>query len=272
MQIRSLLYHDVVDDGAWASSGFGGGDAAIYKLTRDQFEGHLARLTALGRAPMLVGAAAADGWMITFDDGGVTALETIAPALERRGWRGHFFMTTGWLGAPGFLGSDALRELAARGHVIGSHSRSHPLAMASLSPDELRREWRDSVEALADALGARPTVASIPGGAYSPLVAATAAEAGLRLLFTSEPTARPWRVGEVTCFGRYAIQRGMTPDVALQFASGRGFAGVRQRIAWDGKKLIKWTCGRTYREFRRRVLSTAVPVNPPEGTALPPSR
>ena len=257
MLIRSHLYHDVVDDGAPAGSGFGGGDAAIYKLTRPAFDAHLDRLSTLRLAPALITAAPGSGWMITFDDGGASALDAIAPALERRGWRGHFFMTTGWLGAPGFLTSEALRELAARGHIVGSHSKSHPLAMASLSRDELRREWQDSVEALADVLGTRPVVASIPGGAYGALVAATAGEAGIRLLFTSEPTSKSWRVGSVTCFGRYAVQRDMTPDIALQFASGHGFAPVRQRIAWDAKKVIKWTCGRAYREFRRRVLSTA---------------
>jgi peptidoglycan/xylan/chitin deacetylase (PgdA/CDA1 family) len=272
MQIRSLLYHDVVDDGAWASSGFGGGDAAIYKLTRSAFEAHLDRLAMLGRAPSLVNATLTADWVLTFDDGGISALEAIAPALERRGWRGHFFMTTGWLGAPGFLGRDALRELLARGHVIGSHSQTHPLAMASLSHEELRREWRDSSETLADILGTRPVVASIPGGAYSRLVAASAAEAGIRMLFTSEPTGTRWHIGDVTCFGRYTIQRGMTPETALQLARGRGLAAARQRIAWDAKKVVKWTCGRAYREFRRRVLSTAVPLNQPEGTALPPSR
>jgi peptidoglycan/xylan/chitin deacetylase (PgdA/CDA1 family) len=266
------LYHDVVGDGPGASSGFDGGDAAIYKLNPTAFVAHLDRLATLNRPPCLVSAASDATWMLTFDDGGSSALEMIAPALERRSWRGHFFVTTGWLDSAGFLTSGGLRELAARGHVIGSHSRSHPLAMASLSRDELRREWRESVDALGDMLAARPTVASIPGGAYSTTVAETAGEAGIRVLFTSEPTARPWNVGSVTCFGRYAVQRHMTPDTALQFAAGSGFAAVRQRVAWDAKKVLKWTCGPAYREFRRRVLSTAVPVNPPRGTASPPSR
>ena len=87
-------------------------------------------------------------------------------------------MTTGRIGSPGFLNADGLKDLSARGHVLGSHSASHPLAMSSLSRDELRREWRESVEALADVLGGRSDVASIPGGAYSSTVAETAGEAG----------------------------------------------------------------------------------------------
>jgi peptidoglycan/xylan/chitin deacetylase (PgdA/CDA1 family) len=272
MRIRTLLYHDVVDEAAWGSSGFEGGDAAIYKLTRTAFDAHVERLATLSRPPSLVTEAPEDGWMITFDDGGASALEAIAPALERRGWRGHFFMTTGWLDAPAFLTGDGLKELAARGHVIGTHSKSHPLAMASLSVDELRLEWRESVEALADVLGWRPAVASIPGGAYSTTVAETAGEAGIRVLFTSEPTAKSWKAGNVTCFGRYALQRHTPAETAVYFATGRGLAGARQRIAWDAKKIIKWTCGPAYRTFRQRALSAAVPVGEGRGTVLPPSK
>ena len=216
----------------------------------------LACASAAARAARALSRAApASGWMMTFDDGGVSAIETIAPALEARGWRGHFFMTTGWLGAPGFLDADGLRELASRGHVVGSHSQNHPLAMSSLSHDELRREWHDSVDTLADVIGERPRVASIPGGAYSRAVAEAASEAGIRILFTSEPHERPWRIGSVTCFGRYILWRGMSPDTAAAFAEGRGARRVMQRLAWDAKKVAKVTCGPIYRAVRRKVLS-----------------
>lgn len=259
MRTRTLLYHDVVDEGRGNSSGFDGGDAAIYKLTRAAFDLHLDTIAAIGAPPDLAGRSTASGWMITFDDGGASALDAIAPALERKGWRGHFFMTTGWLGAPGFLDATGLRELASRGHVVGSHSDSHPLAMSSLPRHALRREWQRSSELLADALGARPTVASIPGGAYSAVVAETAGEAGIQALFTSEPTERSWNVGGVTCYGRYTLWRGMSAETALAFAEGRGSARVRQRLAWDAKKVIKQACGPAYRELRRRLLSNAAP-------------
>jgi peptidoglycan/xylan/chitin deacetylase (PgdA/CDA1 family) len=266
------LYHDVVEDGRGSSSGFDGGDAAIYKLTRTAFLAHIDRLATLGRPPDLADLAEAPSWTITFDDGGSSALDVIAPALERKGWRGHFFMTTGWIGAAGFLSADGLRELSARGHVIGSHSVRHPLAMSSLSRDELRREWKESVETLADVLGRHPAVASIPGGAYSSTVAETAGEAGIRVLFTSEPTDRPWRVGRVLCLGRYTLWRGMTPEAALEFAEGRGMGRVRQRMAWEAKKFLKRVSGPSYRALRRRLLSTGSPVTAGRGTVLPPPR
>ena len=271
MPIRTLLYHDVVEPGAYRDSGFDAGDADIYKLTRQAFAAHLARLATIGTAPELATATARDGWMLTFDDGGASALAVIAPALEGRGWRGHFFMTTGWLGERAFLSADALRELVARGHLVGGHSHTHPLAMSSLSRTELLREWRDSSEILAGVLGERPAIASIPGGAYSRTVAETAAEAGVRVLFTSEPTARVWRVGRVTCYGRYTVQHRTLPDTALAFATGRGAAALRQRLAWDGKKIVKAACGPAYRELRRRLLANGG-VNAARGTAAPPSR
>ena len=270
MPIRTLLYHDVVDADRCRDSGFDAGDADIYKLTRRAFGDHLARLAAIGAPPELAPCTAPSRWMITFDDGGASALAAIAPALEARGWRGHFFMTTGWLGEPAFLSADGLRELVARGHLVGSHSHTHPLAMSSLSRGELLREWRDSSEILAGVLGERPTIASIPGGAYSRTVAETAGEAGIRVLFTSEPTPRVWHVGPVTCYGRYTVQHRTPPDTALAFATGRGAASLRQRLAWDGKKIVKAACGPAYRELRRRLLSNG--VSAARGTAAPPSR
>jgi peptidoglycan/xylan/chitin deacetylase (PgdA/CDA1 family) len=272
MPTRTLLFHDVVDEGRWNSSGFDSGDAAIYKFTRRSFEEHLDRLATLGSRPDLVLTGAQSNWMITFDDGGSSALEVIAPALERRGWRGHFFVTTGWLSAPGFLTPAGVRELVSRGHTVGSHSHSHPLAMSSLARTQLLREWEQSAAILSDVLGRPPATASIPGGAYSRAVAEAAAAAGIRALFTSEPTERPWTVGPVTCYGRFTLWRGMPSDAALSLAQGRGAARLRQQISWNAKKVVKATCGPLYREFRRRVLADDSIVNRLRGTALPPSR
>src|SRR5262245_20800636 len=135
------MYHDVTPDGLEGSSGFPGGDAARYKLSRAQFAAHIDAIARRVEVPVL-----------TFDDGGASA-EWIADILDRRQWRGQFFVTTGYLNRPGFLSISQLRALHARHHLIGSHSHSHPLRMASCSDDRLREEWRRSSSVLADALG-----------------------------------------------------------------------------------------------------------------------
>jgi peptidoglycan/xylan/chitin deacetylase (PgdA/CDA1 family) len=67
--------------------------------------------------------------LFTFDDGGVSFLDLIAPALERHGWRGLFFIATNWIGSPGFLKASQIAELRQRGHHIGTAfvlaSRAH---------------------------------------------------------------------------------------------------------------------------------------------------
>ena len=58
-------------------------------------------------------------------------------------------------------------------------------------------EWTKSRSVLEDVLGHDVAIASLPGGYFSPTVAETAAEAGLRVLFTSEPVTRTGREARV---------------------------------------------------------------------------
>lgn len=254
--MRALLYHDVAPRPEWPVSGFSGGDADVYKFEPAGFARHLTSLASIGRAPALVTASVPSSWLLTFDDGGESALTRIAPALEARGWRGHFFITAGRIGTQGFVDEAGLVELARRGHIVGSHSVTHPLVMSSCSRARLRLEWSDSVKRLADVLGYTPEVASIPGGAFSREVAATAGEAGIRVLFTSEPTATPWDVEGVTCVGRYTVWNSMSPRTAREFATGRGLSAARQRTLWTTKKIAKALLGPRYLALRDRILAT----------------
>src|SRR5262245_44650718 len=188
---HAIMYHDVVD-GDWDSSGFPGRGAAVYKLRRNDFAEHLdqiRRAVAPGRVQIVTTAQDPCPVLLTFDDGGSSAYSPAADLVEGKSWRGHFFITTGRLNTQGFMSGAQVRELDVRGHLIGSHSRSHPTRMAHLSRDEMLSEWRDSLKALQDVLGKQVTVASVPGGYYSRVVGEAAAEAGVRILFNSEPTA-----------------------------------------------------------------------------------
>jgi hypothetical protein len=165
-------------------------------------------------------------------------------------------MTVGRLGTPQFLNVDGIQELHRRGHIVGSHTVTHPLQMSSCSVEQLRREWAESSDVLADILHERPTVASVPGGAFSDAVARTAGEAGIRLLFTSEPTSRTWQVGPVRCIGRFTLWNGMPPAAACACATGRGIWPMRQLITWETKKLAKAMLGSTYVRVRKRILDS----------------
>lgn len=113
----------------------------------------------------------------------------VGDLLENLG-RGHFFITAGQIGKHGFINAAQLRELHERGHVIGSHSYSHPTRMSLCDDEILADEWARSVEMLSELLGEKVDTASVPGGYYSRRVAEAAAAAGIRILFNSEPTTR----------------------------------------------------------------------------------
>ncbi|MFR9729219.1 polysaccharide deacetylase family protein [Saccharopolyspora sp. MS10] len=77
----------------------------------------------------------------TFDDG--SASQTAgADVLRRHGMRGTFYIISGAIGSPGYLGHDDLRHIAGSGHEIGGHTVTHS-DLTRVSPDERRRQICD---------------------------------------------------------------------------------------------------------------------------------
>src|SRR5215813_5296036 len=227
-RVISLMYHDVVERATHQTSGFRSADAAPYKLEPDQFERHLTAISkVVSDNPILVTDLMADKatparpWMITFDDGGVSSYNLIADRLEMIGWRAHFFIATDYIGAPAFMNREQIRDLHRRGHIIGSHSCSHPLRFAARPRAELNREWKESVSVLSDLLGEQVRVASVPGGQYSRQVAEAAADTRIETLFTSEPTTRRRQVENCLVIGRYPLPRSVTRTVGAGMGSGQ---------------------------------------------------
>ena len=259
----TLLYHDVVPRDRSDASGFAGGGAARYKLTPTEFRHHLEAIKRVARtppaiAPELVGKAGVGrDWLLTFDDGGVTAYDPIADILEENGWRGHFLITVNYIDSPAFVNREQIRALRRRGHIIGSHSCSHPERMSLCEADQLLNEWQRSQEVLADILGESITVASVPGGFYSRAVAQAAAQAGFKVLFNSEPTSLPDAVDGCLVLGRYTIYRGMSADKAAALVAGNAWPRLQQAFLWNAKKISKALGGRMYLQLRKRLLGLA---------------
>ncbi|TXK65720.1 polysaccharide deacetylase family protein [Alkalisalibacterium limincola] len=255
----SLMYHDLVDPGGWDASGFPGPSAASYKFEWDEYERQLRALSGTGlRFPRVdaLDGEDDDACLLTFDDGGCSAVEA-ARRLEQHGMVGHFLVTGERIGTPGFLGAADVRALAASGHVIGSHSHTHPPDISRLDARALAAEWESSVSRLSQILGHAVDVASVPGGFHSTLVARSAARAGIRHLFTSEPTTSVARIDGCRIHGRYALQRGATPELVAALAVGRGGARARQWLLWNLKKPAKRFVGPAYRWARRRAFGGA---------------
>jgi len=246
----SLLFHDVYAR-VPAESGFTGAIADRYKLTVSDFQHALDAVAS--RVPQVVCVTRAADLALpsravafTVDDGGASYALYIADALEARGWRGHCFMTTDMIGRPGFLTEAELRDLDRRGHVIGSHSASHPTRFSTCSWERALDEWRRSRAALEDVLGHDVRVASLPGGYLSRRAARAAAAAGIEVLFTSEPVTTPWRVDGCVLAGRFTVRQGQAPRDLAEIAAGMRAPMARQWINWRAKKLLKPVMGPLY--------------------------
>jgi peptidoglycan/xylan/chitin deacetylase (PgdA/CDA1 family) len=243
----ALVYHDVVDANRRDEAGYPGPVAGQYKLDCAQFCAHLDAIAAAGvRCGLRVDGASA---MLTFDDGGASS-PWIAQELERRGWLGTFFIVTSRIGTPGFMDAEEVRELAGRGHEIGSHSHTHPSYMARLTYAVLLEEWQTSRELLAGVLGTPPRSAAVPGGSVSDSVAMAAAGAGYEVLFTSTPRALARRRADVTVLGRNTIWARDRPELAAALARGDRAPRAGRWLSWQAKSAAKRIGPRAYEAIR----------------------
>lgn len=226
-QAVSLMYHDVTD--RENSSGFQRQGARPYTLSHELFEAHLNEIANSSLLPALIDQVdlfqPEQHLFLTFDDGGRSALH-IARRLSEGGWRGHFFIITDRIGKQTFLGASEIRQIRAMGHHVGSHSHTHPDIFWDLPLHEMSAEWTRSMDILADILGEPCTSASVPGGDASRAVLESAATAGLRYVFTSEPRLRVQTIGRCRILGRLTIKADMSVASLRARLAGRGWIGA----------------------------------------------
>ena len=196
-----------------------------------------------------------DTIIFTFDDGGVSSYTHIAPMLEAKGWRGVFFIVTSKIGTAGFLSVDQIQDLHNRGHVIGSHSHTHPMRFASLDSERIFNEWSESKKILEEIIKAPVLTASVPGGFYSKKVAMLAKKAGFEILYNSEPQAKSYFENDILVIGRFGIQMHTTENEVLALAFNEKFLRQKQLLFWNFKKILKTLGGPVWITFRKWFLN-----------------
>lgn len=232
------MYHDIVTRSD-KTSGFQNDSAFMYKVDATIFEKQV--------------MDANDDVIFTFDDGGFSFLTHAAPILEKYGKRGVFFISTKYIDTPGFLSSEQIIELSKRGHVIGSHSHSHPSNMAVLSKDELSYEWQESVRILSDILGRPVSIASIPNGYDSKDVIGTAYAAGITELHTSNPTTKINNRGGIKLIGRYVVHNNMSNKYVQNIIS-RKYVRSSLYLKWLLISMVKMLLGSSYDRLKALLL------------------
>jgi peptidoglycan/xylan/chitin deacetylase (PgdA/CDA1 family) len=107
--------------------------------------------------------------IITFDDGNLDNYTTAFPIMQKYGFTGVLYIVGKYMGAEQYMSADQIKEMAAAGWEVGSHSMTHS-DLTLLEPQEQRREIVESKEFLERQLGIPIQTFAYPFGTTSPAV------------------------------------------------------------------------------------------------------
>ena len=165
VQIPILLYHHVHPDPP----------SLNYWIDTENFEDQMRILSDLGHhtvTPTQLRQAILKGLqlplkpvIITFDDGNEDNYEYAFPIMQKFGFIGTAYIVANRLGADGFLSTEQLKEMAAAGWEIGSHSMTHA-DLADATATKLREELLDSRLRLEREIGVEVRSFSYPFGSF----------------------------------------------------------------------------------------------------------
>ena len=244
MKRRCILMYHRLNAGEIAQSDIGTNDP-IYTIASSEFAEHLQSLSRneicalslkqfLGRTDYARPVAG-----LTFDDGNETDYTIALPLLQKFGFTATFYVTTDWIGRPGFLQANQIRELADAGMQIGSHGHTHRY-FDELSLDELRNELTTSCSILSEITGQTIDALAAPGGRLSPYLTPLAIELGITTIGTSKVAG--WKP-ETSQFAlpRIAIRNSTSLDDFQKIVTGNYIYYRKQALrsaALDGLKSL----------------------------------
>jgi peptidoglycan/xylan/chitin deacetylase (PgdA/CDA1 family) len=247
-RVVALMYHGIGEP-ADPSEG------ARYTVRVDDFERQLETVEELGGVldPRRVGLGEG-GIVLTFDDGERSVLTEALPRLAHRGWVAALFVTTAWVGRPGYLSAPEIVTLRRAGWTVGSHGDTHRF-LSTLPEDALRAELTRSSERLAAVLGEWPTHLAFPGGRTSPLVEHTAHAVGFTTLWSSSPGVNSALLPGAP-FRRTAIRRGLELARFRRLAHGETVAHVTDQLDVALRDAVKRAIGdERYHAVTGRILA-----------------
>jgi peptidoglycan/xylan/chitin deacetylase (PgdA/CDA1 family) len=225
-----------------------------YVLNESEFRAQIAYLKTTGYRGLTVSEAVkcpdGNNVALTFDDGSETDSTAAAPILRQAGFGATFYLTTGWLGRPGYLSTAQIRELTGQGFEIGCHSMTHSY-LDGLIDKDLRREIADAKDQLEQIAGVPVYHFSCPGGRYDNRVAKVAKAAGYRTVATSRIQANSGNTDPFT-LGRVAILRGLRIEKFAHICQGDALPRLRRQGAV--RQAAKQVLGNSLYDRLREVL------------------
>jgi len=239
-----LMYHELEVPGRTISQNEAG--YVRYIVSEASFRAQMNWLAQNGWRGLSTSAAllypAGKTVAITFDDGCETDVITAAPILKECGFNATFYVTTGFLGKPGYLTPPQLQQLGGLGFEIGCHSMTHAY-LDDLDQRGLQREIADAGKRLEDITGHKVAHFSCPGGRLNDRAISVAREAGYQSLATSRARVNN-RTTDPYSLGRVAIMR-------------NGFEKTFGDIC-EGKDLWRMRLGESLRSTAQQVMGNAL--------------
>ncbi len=251
------MYHDVGGTRAVRSGG-----PEHFRVPVPAFERQLDQIRDLGWTACSVAEAlrpaARRRVAVSFDDGDAGQVAHAFPALAARDMTATFFVTTSWVGRPGFVSWDQLREMKAAGMSVQSHSHTHPF-LSELDASALREELRASKGALDEALEQATDSIALPGGDFPRHRLRYVLEAaGYRVVATSRwgtnRAAGPAAAG-VRLVRRCTVRGEPSRDAFRRVLQGDRWLAARRRLRESALGAMRSALGPTrYTRWRRRFL------------------
>jgi peptidoglycan/xylan/chitin deacetylase (PgdA/CDA1 family) len=248
-----LMYHEIETPGrplCQSEPGY-----VRYVVTEDALSQQICYLQKEGMRGVSISQAlsepVAKNIVITFDDGCASDLTVAIPVLRDAGFGATFYITLGFLGRPGYLRPEQVREIAGLGFEVGCHSMTHAY-LSDLDEAGVRREMQPAKLELEEMIGGPVYHFSCPGGRWSPRVARVARECGYRSVATSRlgtngPRSDPFQLARV------AVMRDTAISDFEAMCHGRNL--WRRKIADFGRVVSRRLLGNSlYDRLRQRAL------------------
>jgi len=251
-RIVFLMYHELELPGRRCCQSEPG--YVRYILSLDTFRAQLEWMREYGLHGLNVSEAlrypAEPSVCITFDDGSETDLIAAAPVLREFGFGATFYLTAGFLGMPGYLDAEQVRDLQAQGFEIGCHSMTHPY-LSDLSEPELKREIVDAKHRIEEIVRGTVDHFSCPGGRYNQPALAVARRAGFRTVANSEFHANSPATSSYA-LGRIAMLRNLSINEFSAVCQGHGL--WKKRLFHQSRRALQRLLGNRMYDRARAIL------------------
>lgn len=159
---------------------------------------------------------------LTFDDGPISDYEEVLPLMTAKGQKGTFYITTGFIGKPGYMSWSQVQTMKNKGMDIGAHTVNH-LELPNYPVNIVNQELKRSLSQLKQK-GITATEFAAPFGAYDLDTTASVAK-----LYNSQRAFKNiglniWPYNKYTLNVRY-VEKSTSVDTVKQWIQEAGTTG-----------------------------------------------